>query len=110
MSSKEIEIWGKPLIKMTVKDLREIAKEIPEITGVHGMKKNELIDALRSVKGIETGTKKERKSANDGELKTQIKQLKAKRRQAIETKDKKMAAIYRRKISRLKKKTRHAAA
>lgn len=109
MSSKEIEIWGKPLIKMTVKDLREIAKEIPEITGVHGMKKDELIDALRTVKGIEAAPART-KAAVVGDLKADIRSLKVKRQQAIEAKDKKMATIYRRKIARLKKKTRRAVA
>lgn len=109
MSQKEIDIWGKPLIKMTVKDLREVAKEIPEISGVHGMKKEELIDALRAVKGIEAEAPKT-KAEGIGELKAQIKTLKSKRQQALEAKDKKMATIYRRRISRLKKKTRRAAA
>lgn len=109
MSQKEIDIWGKPLIKMTVKDLREVAKEIPEITGVHGMKKEELIDALRTVKGIEVEAEKT-KAEGVGELKSQIRTLKVKRQQALEAKDKKMATVYRRKISRLKKKTRRAAA
>ena len=110
MSSKEVEIWGKPLIKMTVKDLREIAKEIPDITGVHGMKKDELIDALREIKGIEVEETKAKKVKGIGELKEKIKALKVKRQEALEAKDKKMATIYRRKISRLKKKTRRAAA
>lgn len=109
MSQKEIDIWGKPLTKMTVKDLREVAKEIPEISGVHGMKKEELIDALRAVKGIEAETPKA-KAKNVGELKSQIKLLKVKRQQAVEAKDKKMATIFRRRIARLKKKTRHAVA
>lgn len=110
MSSKEVEIWGKPLIKMTVKDLREIAKEIPEISGVHGMKKNELIDALRENKGIEDEGAKAKKTEGIGNLKQKIKALKVKRQEALAAKDKKMATIYRRKISRLKKKTRRAAA
>ena len=41
----------KPLEKMTVIDLREMAKEIPEITGVHGMKKDDLIGAIKKAKG-----------------------------------------------------------
>ena len=109
MSQKEIDIWGKPLMKMTVKDLREIAKEIPEISGVHGMKKDELIEALREVKGIEAQAPKA-KAKGVGELKSQIKKLKVQRQQAIEAKDKKMATICRRRISRLKKKTRQAVA
>ena len=48
----EKETKGKPLDKMTVKDLREIAKEIPDITGVHGMNKAELLDAIEKAKGI----------------------------------------------------------
>jgi hypothetical protein len=110
MSSKEVEIWGKPLIKMTVKDLREIAKEIPEISGVHGMKKDELIDALREIKGIEDEGPKAKKTEGIGNLKQKIKALKVKRQEALAAKDKKLATIYRRKISRLKKKTRRAAA
>jgi hypothetical protein len=94
---------------MTVKDLREIAKEIPEISGVHGMKKDELIEALRAVKGIEAESPKV-KAGSVGGLKSQIRELKVKRQQAIEAKDKKMATVYRRRISRLKKKTRHAVA
>ncbi len=109
MSSKEIDIWGRPLVKMTVKDLREIAKEVPGITGVHGMKKEELIAALREAKGIEAEPVKTR-AENIGELKAKIRELKAKRRQALEGRDRKMADICRRRISRLKKKTRRAAA
>ena len=48
----EKETKEKALDKMTVKELREIAKEIPDITGVHGMNKAELIDAVNKVKGI----------------------------------------------------------
>ena len=43
-------------------------------------------------------------------IKTKIKSLKALRQAALEAKDKKMATIYRRQISRLKKKTRRKAA
>ena len=53
MSEKQKETKEKPLEKMTVKDLREMAKEIPEITGVHGMKKDELIHAIKDAKGGE---------------------------------------------------------
>jgi protein-arginine kinase activator protein McsA len=43
-------------------------------------------------------------------MKTKIHSLKSKRTAAIEAQDRKRAAIYRRQISRLKKKTRRAAA
>jgi hypothetical protein len=109
MSSKEIEIFGKPLAKMTVKDLREIAKEMPELSGVHAMKKDELIEALRELKGIRE-EKAIKKDPTVAEIKNKIGELKAQRRAAIEAKDKKMATIYKRRISRLKKKTRQAIA
>jgi len=101
---------------MTVKELREIAKEIPEITGVHGMNKAELLDAVKKVKGIvetpkkkivETPKKKKDRSVKD--IKNKIRAFKAERKAALEAKDKKMATIYRRRISRLKKQTRRAA-
>jgi protein-arginine kinase activator protein McsA len=105
---------------MTVKALREMAKEIPEITGVHGMKKEELLVAINKVRGVEEKTVKADKTikgkpvkkagASTGEIKKQIKALKAQRQAALGAKDKKMATVYRRRISRLKKKSKKAAA
>ena len=109
VEKKKPETKEKPLEKMTVKDLREMAKEIPEIVGVHGMKKEELIAAIKAAKGIkEEPTKKA--DASVSELKQKIRALKAEQSAALEAKDKKMATIYKRRISRLKKKTRRAAA
>ena len=120
MSDKKTETTDKPLEKMTVKALREIAKEIPEITGVHGMKKEELLVAINEVRGVEQKTVKADKSikgkpvkktgASPGEIKKRIKVLKAQRQAALGAKDKKMATVYRRRISRLKKKSKKAAA
>ena len=109
MSAEKIESKEKPLEKMTVTDLRQMAKEIPEIAGVHGMRKEELIVAIKKSKGIvDEPVKKTDDSL--GEIKQKIKAIKAQRQAAIETKDKKMATIYKRRISRLKKKSRKAAA
>lgn len=47
--------------EMTVKELREIAKEIPDVTGIHSMKKDEL---LALVKG-EGGAAKEKPAAKE---------------------------------------------
>ena len=139
----EKETKEKALDKMTVKELREIAKEIPDITGVHGMNKAELIDAVNKVKGIvetpkekaeapkekaetpkekvETPKKKAEtpekavetpkkiKGISVKDIKNKIRSFKAERKAALEAKDKKMATIYRRRISRLKKKSRKAA-
>lgn len=114
----------KPLDKMTVKDLREVAKDIPGITGVHGMKKDELLAAIKEVQGIEDEpavkptVKPKQKKGKEAkrladlplqDLKTMIKDLKVKRQQALAEKDRKMARIYRRRISKIKKRTRQAA-
>ena len=109
MSEKEIEIWGRPLEKMTTTDLREIAKGLEGVSGVHGMKKEELIAALRASKGIVVEAVK-KDDASIHSLKKQIRSMRAQRSAAIAAKDRKLATIFRRKISRLKKKTRRAAA
>jgi nitrate reductase alpha subunit len=155
MADKEKET-EKPLDKMTAIKLRELAKAIPDITGVHGMKKAELLAAVKEARGIkeavtqkavvkeDKGIKeavtqeaavKEAKGIKEevtqeaavkeargikeevtpkadktvGGIKKKIKALKAARQAALEAKDKKMAKIYRRRISRLKKQTRKAA-
>jgi hypothetical protein len=99
----------KPLEKMTVKELREMAKDIPGIIGVHGMKKDELIVEIKKAKGIKDEPVKKADSSI-ADLKQKIKALKVQRREALEAKDKKKATIFKRRISRLKKKTRRVAA
>ena len=120
MSDENAEVTEKPLEKMTVKALREIAKDIPEITGVHGMKKEELIVAINESRDVSEGEVKAVKSVKAkaapqisvtaGEIKKQIKALKSQRAAALESRDKKMANVFKRRISRLKKKSRKAAA
>ena len=97
----------KPLEKMTAKELRDVAKEIPQITGVHGKNKAELVSAIKDARGITEEKKKSDVSV--GDLKLKIKSFKADRDAALEAKDKKKASIYRRRISRLKRRTRRAA-
>ena len=103
----EKEAKEKPLEKMTAKELRDIAKEIPQITGVHGKNKAELVSAIKDARGIVVEKKKSDASVRD--LKLKIKSLKADRDAALEAKDRKKASTYRRRISRLKKRTRRAA-
>ena len=121
MSDEKTEADEKPLEKMTVKALREIAKDIPEIVGVHGMKKEELIVAINEARGVTAEPAKAEKAAKAkpaakkagatrAEIKGRIKALKAQRQSALESRDRKMATIYKRRISRLKKKSRKAAA
>ena len=106
---KPTAVKEKPLEKMTVKELRELAKDIPGITGVHGMKKDELIVEIKKAKGIKDEPVK-KGDASIADLKKKIKAFKVQRREALEAKDKKKATIFKRRISRLKKKTRRVAA
>jgi hypothetical protein len=115
MAEEKKEITEKPLDKMTVTELREVAKEIPGITGVHGMKKPELLVAIKEAKGIvdeprkKAGPHTPKVKVPKAALKAMIRETKVKRRQALEEKDKIMAERFRRQISKLKKKTRKAA-
>ncbi len=105
MASKKKEVKEKPLDKMTATELRTLAMEIPGITGVHGMNKNELIGEIKMARGIsEDSTKKS--SGKVRGLKEKIRDLKAKRSGFLDADDSKMAALYRKRIIRLKKKTR----
>ena len=108
----------KPLEKMTAKELRETALGMPGIHGVHGMKKEELIAAIRAAKGLtEAEPKKEKKPVvkkekvvlTTAQLKQKIKEMKLKKEEALQQKNSKMAEILRKGISRLKKRTRRAA-
>ncbi len=108
MGGKKKETKEKPLEKMTSKELRDLAMEIPDIIGAHGMNKTELISAIKESRGIEEGGGK-KKDSSVREMKKKIRELKNKRDQALESEDGKMADIYRKRIIRLKKKTRRAA-
>lgn len=108
----------KSLEKMTAKELREMALGLAGIHGVHAMKKEELITAIRAAKGIaEPEPKKEKKAfvkkekvvLTVAQLKQRVRELRAKREGLLQEKNLKMVEIMRRRISRLKKKTRRAA-
>ena len=120
----------KPLEKMTAKELREIALQIPEITGVHAMKKEALLEAVRKSRGIEEEAKvdkeevkeeakKEKKKEEEKvekkaevsvpDLKKRIREFKALKEEAVKKEDARIAKIYKRRINRLKKMTRKMA-
>jgi hypothetical protein len=110
----------KPLDKMTVVELREAAKEeIPGIKGVSGMKKDELLAALKDARGIkdEAPAKKKKKKKTTGpkkemtvkEMKQEIVRLRAEKEAIRQEGNKKKNEILRRRINRLKKMTRKAA-
>jgi aspartate oxidase len=108
----------KPLEKMTAKELREMALGMSGIHGVHAMKKEELITAIRTAKGITEPeakkekvvvAKKEKMVLTIAELKQKAKELRLKREELLQQRNWKMAGILRKRISRLKKMTRRAA-
>ena len=115
---KQEETPEKPLDKMTATELREFAlsKNIEGLTGVHAMKKEELLKAIKEALGIkeEEPAKKAKRPAIKKEvdvkvLKQKIGQLKGQKREAVSSKDKKKASILRRRINRLKKRSKRAA-
>ena len=114
---KKENVQEKPLDKMTVKELREIAVEIPDITGVHGMKKDELLSVVKKARGItdeEPVKKRKVKKTASGpmsvkEMKQLIVQLRAEREEIRKTGDRKKLDALRRQINRLKKQTRKSA-
>ena len=108
----------KPLEKMTAKELREMALGLPGIHGVHAMKKEELITAIRAAKGIAEPepkkeklivARKEKLILTVAQLKKKVKEMRAKREEILQQRNLKMAEILRKRIGRLKKKTRRAA-
>jgi protein-arginine kinase activator protein McsA len=107
----------KPLDKMTAKELREFVlnKKIEGLTGVHAMKKEELLKAVKEAMGIKEEEapkiekpRGEKKQASLKELKQKIVQLKRQKQEAISSEDKKKASILRRRINRLKKRSKRA--
>jgi hypothetical protein len=95
----------KPLERRTVKELREEALTLPDVQGVHGMNKEELISILRKAKGIEAPPQKKTEAVRD--VKHKISELKKVRdEERGEGVARARLEILRKKISRLKKKTR----
>ena len=82
----------KPLEKMTAKELREMAMGLPGVHGVHAMKKEEVIAAIRAAKGItepepkkekHAVAKKEKVVLSIAELKQKVKELRTKKRNSF---------------------------
>ena len=108
----------KPIEKMTAKELREMALGLPGIHGVHAMKKEELVVAIRKAKGITEPerkkeklivAKKEKVVLTIPQLKQKAKELRAKREELLQERNLKRAEILKKRINRLKKMTRRAA-
>ena len=99
----------KPLEKLTVKELKEMALALGGISGVTTMKKEELIKAIKEVKGVPLKAVREKPVESVVDLKRKLRELRAKREELKEKGDRLQALYLRRKISRLKKKTRRLA-
>jgi len=99
----------KPLDKMTAKELRDLViNQIPNIQGASGMDKEELIKAIKEALGItdEEGQPSPYK-AQILSMKAQMKEMRAKK--AAEGVSRKEKDILRRKVNKLKKRTRNMA-
>ncbi len=103
----ELPKLEKKLEKMTVKELREIALQIPEIQGVHGMNKEELISALKKIYGIEEKPRKVGGSMR--ELKAKVAKFKELAAKAKAEGNLELYERYRKLASRFKKRTRKLA-
>ena len=107
---------GKHLEKLTIKELREIAAEIPHERAIHDMKKGELVAFIKGARGIEdeTSVKKKKHAVKlkmtKSEFKARIRELKVLRGQALEPNETKKAVMIRHRISRMKKKSRRVVA
>ncbi|MEW6333938.1 MAG: transcription termination factor Rho [Thermodesulfobacteriota bacterium] len=105
----------KPLERMTVKELREVAMVIPHTTAIHDMKKDELLAFIREARGIkDEPTAKPAKKVvklkmTRAQIKAKIREIRAMRLQALEADDRKKAVSLRHRITALKKKSRRVA-
>jgi len=102
----------KPLDKMTVVELREfaMAKDLG-ISGVHAMKKEDLLPLIKEALGIkeEEPVAKAVGKGTVAAMKQNIVRLKEEKRTAIASKDKKKVNVLRRRINRLKKRSKKVA-
>jgi hypothetical protein len=106
----------KHLEKLTIKELREIAADIPHEKAIHEMKKEELIAFIKEARGIkdEKPVKKKKHigkiKMTKPELKAKIRELKTLRLATLESKESEKSIRFRHQISQLKKKSRRIAA
>ncbi len=109
------ESHEKHLEKLTIKELREIAAEIPHEKAIHDMKKEELVAFIKEARGIKDEKPARKKHVvkikmTKAELKGRIRELKALKGQALEADEHKKVVTLRHQISQLKKKSRRVAA
>ena len=95
------------LTKKKVDDLREMAKEIPEMGAVTGMQKQELIEAVAAHRGIEA-PRKVVVGIDKAAIKSEIKTLRKERDVALGSKDLAGGKKARLEIRKRKRKLRKA--
>ncbi|MHC4184174.1 MAG: transcription termination factor Rho [Planctomycetota bacterium] len=99
----------KDISKLPATKLREMALKIPGIDGVHGMNKQQLVEAIKAAQGKELEKPKKAKLDFDmSAMKKQIRMLKIERDEAISSKERAKLKEIREKIKRLKRLTRKA--
>ena len=98
------------LSKMTVAQLREIAKGLDDgsLRGYTQLNKAHLLPAVCKALGLETHEHHEVKGLDKGQIKGRIKELKLERDAALEAHDSKQLKVVRRKIHGLKRQLRRA--
>ncbi|MBG0777162.1 MAG: hypothetical protein H0S85_12120 [Desulfovibrionaceae bacterium] len=98
----------KPLDKMTAKELRQLCMDkIPQIQGASGMTKEILVSTIKELFGLEDGESKTNPYKQQiGGLKRQIKTMREEKNASESRQDR---AVMRRKINKLKKRTRRLA-
>ncbi len=95
------------LQKTRVTDLREMMKEhLPEVTGVIGLKKEELVAQLAAKLGIEVPHKHVAAGLGKRAIKSEIREMKLKRQAALEAGESAELKKYRRLIHRRKRRLR----
>ena len=98
----------KTLERMTVLKLREEALKLPELRGVRAKSKDQLIRALAGALGIDLGERR-RGGGSIPVLKRQIRDLKTKIAEAIQSKKNSELKTLRRQVKHLKAETRRLA-
>jgi len=88
---------------MTAKRLRDLALDLKEIAGIHGMKKGELVEAIFALRGVEEAEGVSAFAVDKGAIKQEIRQLKGLRTSALEAGDSTELKRVRNRIKRLKR-------
>ncbi|MEE8209659.1 MAG: Rho termination factor N-terminal domain-containing protein [bacterium] len=107
-TAKEARYTRGQLQQMTIKKLRDIALELGDIPGVHGMKKDELVESIFALRGQEGAEGALALAVDKTAIKQEIRGLKELRTSALEVGDAAELKRVRKRIKRLKRTLRKA--